>query len=53
MQLRDAEGWYHFRRFGESGLDLARSETLSTWQRPLYGTWEISSAPGAARRDGS
>jgi hypothetical protein len=35
------------------GVDLAWSETLCTWRRPLYGTWEISSVPGQACRDGS
>ena len=27
------------------GMDLAQSETPCAWRRPLYGTWEISSAP--------
>ena len=38
---------------GECEMDLAQSETPCTWRRPLHGTWEISSLPGAACRAGS
>ncbi len=31
---------------GECGMDLAQSETPCVWRSPLYGTWEISLAPG-------
>ncbi len=27
-------------------MDLAQSETPCVWRSPLYGTWEISLAPG-------
>ncbi len=35
------------------GMDLAQSESLSPWRRPLYGTWESSFVPGVACRAGS
>ncbi len=31
---------------GECEADLAQSETPCTWRSPLYGTWEVSFAPG-------
>ena len=52
MQLSDAEDNINQRIKGQCWLDLAQSETLSTWRRPSFGTWEISSVPALAVRDG-
>jgi hypothetical protein len=38
---------------GLATRSLAQSETPCTWRRPLYGTWEASSASGSACRTGS
>ena len=45
MLLSEAEDHTAVRAEGERAVDLAQSETLCTWRRPLYGTWEISSVP--------
>ena len=45
MQLSDAEDNIVQCANGQCWTDLAQSETLSTWRRPSYGTWEISSVP--------
>jgi hypothetical protein len=31
---------------GSHEKNLAQSETLCTWRRSLFGTWEVSSMPG-------
>jgi hypothetical protein len=43
MLLSEAEDRIWLYVFGEYSLDLAQSETLSTWRSPLRGTWEVSS----------
>ena len=45
MQLSDAEDKITQHVKAKCWADPAQSETLSTWRRPLYGTWEISSVP--------
>jgi len=45
MQLSDAEDNIAQPVKGQCWMSLAQSETLSTWRRPSYGTWEISSVP--------
>ena len=46
MLLSEAEDYTATRAIGQRAVDLAQSETLSTWRRSLTGTWEISFTPG-------
>ena len=46
IYFRDEKATSSHAQDGECEMALAQSETPCTWRRPLYGTWEISSAPG-------
>ncbi|HEC96595.1 MAG TPA: hypothetical protein ENI58_00285 [Nitrospirae bacterium] len=46
MLLSEAEDHIALRAKGKRAVDLAQSETLSTWRRSLTGTWDVSLTPG-------
>ena len=51
MLLSEAEDNIATRAKGECVVNLAQSETLSTWRRSLTGTWEVSFTSGQVTPD--
>jgi len=50
MLLSEAEDYMATRAKGKRVVNLAQSETLSTWRSSLTGTWEISILPAQSGR---